>query len=1057
LPSHAVIVKNAEVRALLRSVFRVLERLVIGVILALAMFVVVVSMRLMAGPIDLDFLKPQIAREFDTPGGKMRVDAERIHAEWGAIGQPIRIVFTGLDVTDAGGKKVASAPSVALSIDPRGFVAGRILPTAIVVDQATLSADIDRKGGMLRRVMAKTDSTSQGEVVELLIDQLLAEPNSHSLLGQLDTVLVRRAHVSLLDVESGVTWLAPDAQASLKRDASGVIIAAGGRLSRGGDPIDVSLSGVYARDRSHISIEARIDGIKPLMFADFSPDVAILRGIDVALSGRMNVEADGAGDVRTVTMQVTGGTGTLNLPGILPVAHKVHSVNASISVDAASHTAKVDHIDVGVGDVDVSITGTGLRTDQGQSFSGRAEVRRIPIDRLRDYWPLGFADGGRQWALANLSGGTLDVSAAFGLSAPGDDVSKIHIDRNVAFLDYRGMKVHYMPHMPEIEGVSGKARYQDNSLHFDVAGGTCVGLGVTGATIDLDDLDAEPQDQYATIHLPISGPAHAAMAMLSRRPLGLPKDSLFDPKRVSGDVALELTLGFPLVNSLTVEDIDVRAEAALSGFSLKNVMGDVDLTGAVGRVIYANNELTVSGQGKLDGNSVEIGWREMYAAKAPFRQRYEVKGNLPAELVSKAGLPSPEPFLSGLVGATVSYQTQANGSGEVDGKFDLKAAKAAVTPLGWTKDGGVPAQLAVKFKLAAGGKLSSADFDAQGGGLVAKGQAIFNEAAAVQQLSLQQLSVGRSDVTLDWRRGSDGVTLSLKGRSVELDRIRKALRAREEVTAARPGGAAATGERTTKASIQVDQVLLQRGTLGALKGQLVLVGERLASADLALGAGKGMAFKVMPNGPLRSVNLYVPDFGLLLKNAGWLDGLVGGDLNIVGSFDDATAGSPFGGKLRLGPYRMEKVSPRGDVDSLNSTIDGLGRAGDALQQFDVLETRVDKKGDRVDLRDGRTSGKSIGVTFSGWLDLNSEVARLRGVVVPGFVLNNLLSNVPLLGPLLTGGRNGGLFAISYKLEGPFDDLKSDINLMSAVTPGALRELFTAPVDQSPPEKERTTP
>ena len=76
-------------------------------------------------------------------------------------------------------------------------------------------------------------------------------------------------------------------------------------------------------------------------------------------------------------------------------------------------------------------------------------------------------------------------------------------------------------------------------------------------------------------------------------------------------------------------------------------------------------------------------------------------------------------------------------------------------------------------------------------------------------------------------------------------------------------------------------------------------------------------------------------------------------------------------------------------------------------------------------------------------------------VVPGFALNNLLSNVPLLGPLLTGGRNAGLFAITYKLEGPFDDLKSDINMMSALTPGALREIFVAgPPDGPPPKPEQ---
>ena len=92
------------------------------------------------------------------------------------------------------------------------------------------------------------------------------------------------------------------------------------------------------------------------------------------------------------------------------------------------------------------------------------------------------------------------------------------------------------------------------------------------------------------------------------------------------------------------------------------------------------------------------------------------------------------------------------------------------------------------------------------------------------------------------------------------------------------------------------------------------------------------------------------------------------------------------------------------------------------------------------------------------LGLGSDTARLRGAVVPGFALNNLLSNVPLLGPLLTGGKDGGLFAFTYRLEGPLDDLKSDVNVMSAVTPGALRELFSTPITPDPvQDSPRATP
>src|SRR5471032_2308159 len=443
------------------------------------------------------------------------------------------------------------------------------------------------------------------------------------------------------------------------------------------------------------------------MFADFSPDVAILGGIDIALSAKLNIDAGGGGEIHKVRMEVTCGQGTLSLPGILPATHPVKSVSALGFIDTDTHVAKIEHVDIDLGAAKISVTGTGVRTEKGQSFNGRADLRQVPVDRLGEYWPLGVADGGRTWALANISLGSVDVAAEFAFSAPGDDLSKIAVDRMVALLAYRGLKVHYMPHMPEVEGVSGTARYENGAMHFDIAGGTAVGLGVTGATIDLSNLDDLTAKQYAILHMPIGGPAAQVMAMISRPRLGLPRDALFDPKRISGDAAVMLDLRFPLLSDLAIGDVDIKATTALSGLSMKSVLPDLDLTDGVGKIVYADDQLTVAAQIKLDGNQFDLNIRELFAPKSPYRQRYELKGTLPASFLAKAGLPSPEPYITGPVGATVVYQTQSNGTSDVTGKFDLKAAKLDGAPIGWTKAAGVEASLNVGVKLSAGAKILS--------------------------------------------------------------------------------------------------------------------------------------------------------------------------------------------------------------------------------------------------------------------------------------------------------------------------------------------------------------
>jgi hypothetical protein len=146
------------------------------------------------------------------------------------------------------------------------------------------------------------------------------------------------------------------------------------------------------------------------------------------------------------------------------------------------------------------------------------------------------------------------------------------------------------------------------------------------------------------------------------------------------------------------------------------------------------------------------------------------------------------------------------------------------------------------------------------------------------------------------------------------------------------------------------------------------------------------------------------------------------------------------------PGSPEKVTQRPGVGTLNWRSMAQPRNALAVRQSGSQHRQ---EGRRIQIRKGRTSGQSIGLTAQA-VDLGKDTARWLG-----FALNNLLSNVPLLGPLLTGGKDGGVFAISYQLDGPLDDLKTDINMMSAVTPGALRELFNGPADgyQPPASQE----
>jgi hypothetical protein len=96
----------------------------------------------------------------------------------------------------------------------------------------------------------------------------------------------------------------------------------------------------------------------------------------------------------------------------------------------------------------------------------------------------------------------------------------------------------------------------------------------------------------------------------------------------------------------------------------------------------------------------------------------------------------------------------------------------------------------------------------------------------------------------------------------------------------------------------------------------------------------------------------------------------------------------------------------------------------------------------VILKKGVGKSISLGFTVDGKLDRRNRTYALKGNLIPARFLNSILNNIPILGPLLSGGEGEGLFAMSYTVTGPFDKPDISANPLSMLAPGFLRKLFS---------------
>jgi hypothetical protein len=112
------------------------------------------------------------------------------------------------------------------------------------------------------------------------------------------------------------------------------------------------------------------------------------------------------------------------------------------------------------------------------------------------------------------------------------------------------------------------------------------------------------------------------------------------------------------------------------------------------------------------------------------------------------------------------------------------------------------------------------------------------------------------------------------------------------------------------------------------------------------------------------------------------------------------------------------------------------------------------------LHDAAINGPLLGATMRGSIDFRREQINLSGTYVPLYGLNNVLGGIPLIGDILSGRSGEGVFGITFAVKGPNSQPDVQVNPLSMLAPGFLRQLFE--FDQSvphiiPPEQRSPEP
>ena len=185
------------------------------------------------------------------------------------------------------------------------------------------------------------------------------------------------------------------------------------------------------------------------------------------------------------------------------------------------------------------------------------------------------------------------------------------------------------------------------------------------------------------------------------------------------------------------------------------------------------------------------------------------------------------------------------------------------------------------------------------------------------------------------------------------------------------------------------------------------------------------------------------DAGALLRFANLYSHLEGGDLNLLlRSRGEASAGeatlTDF--VLRDEPAFRQLVS----AAPARASEGGAAAPVDAARvRFEKMTASFERSPGKLTIQDGVIYNPSIGLTTQGAIDFEHNQIDVSGSFVPAYTVNTMLTKIPLVGVLLSGGQNDGVFGLSYRVHGSMSSPTLTVNPLSAIAPGILRRILGA--------------
>ena len=1019
--------------------------------------------RLSQGPLDMGFALPHIETALVARDSDLRYTIKQAELVWVSPDQPLLIRAENVSVR-SGTVPFFFAPEVHIDLSLRSLLLGHLGVEAVEMQRISLSLTRSSNGRINisghqpqdiygpRRIGVSRDVTLSRIMQSLPNIGRLHIANARIIYNDLIERRIHEFHSADLTIrQSGLIG---------KKDISGVLVL----------PYDTdTTSGILVSDFTYntaqalLDVTTAIDGLNPAYVKQ-----SVLKAdeaypfFDMKLTGQMRLGLGddfslqhlgfrGKSDGGAVRWPLAWGKETLALSNLNIDFHsRLNEGQARLAQLSAKLNDQTDitlSADIGLGE--------GYALDR---INAEWEIGNLAQNDIARFWPSHVEKTlVEKWMRQRLGNGSYSsLGGSMTMERKDGELPyPQHLDVRFAF---DSMDIDYSAPLIPAENVKGSGHMHGRALDLSVESGTIGGLTVTGGTLAFDDLITTGKGD-ADINLTMTGPVRDVLDYLSKDPINATNNLPFQADKVGGQATADVRVRFPTVKDILIKDIRVDAGAEITNLHIPDVIRGLPLSGGPYQVSATARHYSLSGKGRLGETPIDLEWEEYFSPQddVDFLSRIRAKLTANHDIRRRFGS-DPYGWFSGPSQVDLTYTESKNGKADqLRLNANMRETTITIPELNVTKPAGQDARLTLKGDINGGDLTAIHDLSLTSDALkLGKGNIRLTPQGRLLHVEFATLQTAKSDATLLAER--------LNGANSPLKIL---IRGKKFDAAPFLGGTRKTEDEETETQKPQDDYHIR------LEVDRVVTGHDRAINDVTAyletnSAGHTTRLEMdsyVGNGALQirydpaeqpfSLRLKAEDAGAALKAFGLYDYMVEGELLILGKPMRTGAIEDVEGRANITGFSISEapiLAKLFNALSISGLFEMLGNGNNLA--FTRLETdftwQNQPEGGIYTFTNGAVRGNSMGLTFSGSIDQQAGRTDIKGTAVPVSALNTVISKIPLLGDILTGGEGGGLIAATFSLSGPSDDPQASVNPLSVLAPGIIRRILFEHHTDTPP-------